>query len=544
MKAALYARYSTDKQREASIDDQYRNCENCVKREGWAIIKRYKDEAMSGAKNNRPGYQQMLADAKAKAFDVLLVDDLSRLSRDDVEMKQVIRRFKFRRIRIIGVSDGFDSESKGHKIQAGMRGLMNEIYLDDLREKTHRGLTGRALNRNNCGGRSYGYRHIPIKHGTDTDRYGEPKIVAYEREKEAEQAKWVKQIFQWYADGFSPRWIANELNKKGVPSPRGGKWSQTAIYGHPVKGTGILNNALYIGLYRWNRSKWDKDPDDGNKRHRFERPKSEWIEQEMPELRIVSKELWDRVKTRQQGRSNKTLRQAVNKGGGVPKYLFSGLLKCGKCRGNFVMANRYSYGCATRINRGIATCDNRLLVSRRVVEAKLLEGIKQELFTPEAIELFKKQVDRIRAETQRRPVREADKRQLARVEKEIANIIAAIKAGILTPTTKAELEKSEAERTRLQASLEDGDRRNKQIAQLVPRLAEHYKRLVENLGESTQREVAYARTQIKALVGGEIRLIPTNMGYLEAEMAGSYPGLLCLVGNSDCANWSGSGGRI
>ena len=190
MKAALYARYSTDKQREASIDDQYRNCEQYAEREGWTITERYKDEAVSGAKNDRPGYQQMLSDAKAKRFDVLLVDDLSRLSRDDVEMKQVIRRFKFWGIRIIGVSDGFDSDSKGHKIQAGVRGLMNEIYLDDLRDKTHRGLTGQAIKGNNCGGRSYGYQHIPIEDPTQTDQYGRLRVVAVKREIDSEQSLW------------------------------------------------------------------------------------------------------------------------------------------------------------------------------------------------------------------------------------------------------------------------------------------------------------------------------------------------------------------
>ena len=166
MKAALYARYSTDKQRDASIEDQFRNCQAYAEREGWEVIARYADRGISGADAGRPQYQAMLADAKAGKFNVLLMDDLSRLSRDEVETRRALRRLPFWGVRVIAVSDGYDSESKGHKVHAGVRGLINEIYLDDLREKTHRGLTGQALKGFNTGGRCYGYRHIPIEDAT------------------------------------------------------------------------------------------------------------------------------------------------------------------------------------------------------------------------------------------------------------------------------------------------------------------------------------------------------------------------------------------
>lgn len=155
MRAVIYARFSTDKQSESSIEDQARNCINYAERGGMTVITRFEDKAISGASKNRPGFESMRAAADRGEFDVLLVDDLSRLSRDDVEMKQVIRRFKFRRIRIVGVSDGYDSDTKGEKIQSTMRGLMNEMYLDDLREKTHRGLYGKAMNGYSAGGRTY-----------------------------------------------------------------------------------------------------------------------------------------------------------------------------------------------------------------------------------------------------------------------------------------------------------------------------------------------------------------------------------------------------
>lgn len=253
MKAVFYGRYSTDMQRESSIQDQLRNCVKFAERENWVIEEKYFDEAISGSTSDRPQYQKMIDDAKSKNFDVLLVDDLSRLSRDSIEVQTTIKRLRHWQIRIIGVSDGFDSASKGHKIQAGFRGMMNEMFLDDLAEKTHRGLAGQALKGNNCGGRSYGYKHIPIEDPSRKDEYGRPLIIGARREVDPEQADAIRKIFKWYSEGYSPRWIAAELNRLKVPAPRSGSWAQTAIYGDVRSGVGILNNPLYIG-------KMDKRP--------------------------------------------------------------------------------------------------------------------------------------------------------------------------------------------------------------------------------------------------------------------------------------------
>lgn len=344
---ALYGRYSTDKQREASIDDQFRNCENHAKREGWKIVHRYADEAITGSTKDRPQYQAMLAAAEARQFDVLIVDDLSRLTRDDIETKQTLRRLKYWGIRLIGVSDGFDSDSKGHKIQASVRGMMNEIYIDDLREKTDRGMTGQVLQGNNAGGRCYGYRHIPIEDASRHDEYGRPAIVAVRREIDPQQAGWVRKIFRWYAEGYTPRWIAAELNRLGVPSPgatwkrrAAGTWAASALYGNG-KFDGVLNNSLYAGRYVWNRTRYVTDPVTG-KQKRVARPESEWIERDMPELPIVPQALWEAVKARRSvGKRNDEKRSELHinaRTGAGPKYLLSGLLKCGVCGGNWLIA--------------------------------------------------------------------------------------------------------------------------------------------------------------------------------------------------------------
>ena len=547
MKAATYARYSTDMQREASIADQRRNLQRFAEREGWKIVEEFSDAGISGTKNNRPGYLAMLAAAKAKAFDVLLVDDLSRLSRDDIETKQTIRRLTFSGIRIIGVSDGYDSSTKGAKIQATVRGMMNEIYLDDLAEKTHRGQTGQALKGFNCGGRAYGYRHVPITDLSKLDQYGRPAVVAVTREIDPEQAKVIRRIFEWYADGHSPRWIAGELNRHGIPSP-GSTWKRTtrrcngwvasSIHGDPKKGTGILNNTLYAGRYVWNRSDWVKDPDTGS-RKRMARPESEWIVVEDERLRIIPDKLWKRAQARRGERTNSPTQDIRPRA----KFLLSGILKCGTCGSNFVMVSQYAYGCASFTNGSKHLCANDMRVSRRVVEERLLEGIKGELFTPEAQELFRREITRQMAERRRRTAPDAaqDERQLAKVQTEIENLTAAVMTGIHSPSLLAALAKAEAEKARLEASQRVDTKALDKMAEFLPRAMDRYRKLVDDL-PAAMRDIARARAQIKTLLGGSVKLTPTKEG-LVAELAGDFAGLLKLASGGGF-NLSGSGGRI
>ncbi|MDA2911731.1 recombinase family protein [Nitrospiraceae bacterium AH_259_D15_M11_P09] len=543
MRAVIYARYSSENQREASIEDQYRNCERRAEQEKWTIIQRYADKGISGSKDGdqRPGYKALLADAKEKRFDVLLVEDLSRLSRDEAELILTRRKLIFWKVRLVGVSDGFDSDAKGHKIQATVRGLMNEIYLDDLKDKTHRGLAGRAIKGYNCGGRTYGYKHVPICHPNEKDEYGRPRIIAAKREIDEAQARWVQEIFTWYADGKSPRWIAGELNRLGVPGPaagykrkkrrsvRYGTWSASALHGDPKKYTGLLNNPLYAGRLVWNRREWLKNPETKCKVPRL-RPESEWIIKECPELRIVSDDVWKRVQTRRRApldfQGNGKLR--ARRG---PKYLLSGLLKCGVCESNYVISSYYQYGCAGYLNRGEAHCANRLRVARTLVEERCLAAIQRDLFTAEALDLFVKETTRLLAERQRTQGSEValTQRRLAKVEQEIQNIMVAIKAGVLTPTTKEELEKAEAERAGLLEMVKADNRGLGKVTTFLPRAAERYRALVANLANLPERQIATARQQIRDLLGGGIKLVPTTDGYLEAELVGDYAGLLKLA---------------
>ena len=402
MHVALYARYSSEHQRDASIADQFRTCEQYAQSQSWTVSHRYEDKAFTGSRADRPGYQQMLQAAQARRFDVLLVDDLSRLTRDEAESIQLRRRLAFWGIRLIGVGDGYDSVAKGHKLQASVRGIINELYLDDLREKTHRGLMGQALKGYSCGGRAYGYRRVPIEDLSQQDAYGRPVITAVRWEPDAEQATWVRWIFDRYAAGSSPRDIAAELNRLGVPAPRGGTWCASAIHGDPSDGTGILCNPRYAGRLVWNRFRWERHPETRRRIRRL-RARQEWIEGEMPEWRIVPQPLWEQVQERMTGRANAALRAACRQAAGRPgRYLLSGLLKCAPCGANYIVADRSRYACASFLNRGVAVCRNHRRVARRLVEQTLLRGIQEDLFTKEGFAFFRQEVRRVLAERRKR----------------------------------------------------------------------------------------------------------------------------------------------
>jgi hypothetical protein len=255
---------------------------------------------------------------------------------------------------------------------------MGVLYLKDLADKTRRGLRGRVEDGKSGGGLCYGYdvvRQIDANSGA-TSR-GERTI------NEAE-ANIVRRIFVDYLGGKSSRTIAMQLNSEGVPGPQGSEWGPSTIHGNPKRGTGILNNELYIGKLVWNRLRYRKDPDTG-KRVSRPNPESEWVIQEVPELRIIDQNLWDAVKARQ---AQLALEPGAKPGDNLPlndrrrpKHLFTGLVKCGCCGGGYSMISKDMLGYTNARTKG--TCDNRLNIRCDTLEATILNGLDKHLMEPE-----------------------------------------------------------------------------------------------------------------------------------------------------------------
>lgn len=469
MRVAAYARYSSDQQRDASLEDQLRNCRAYAARMGWPDPTHYTDAAMSGARNDRPGYLRLLADAAR--FDVILVDDLSRLSRDSVEAQHAVRTLQFNGVRVVGVSDGVDTVRKGHKAEVGLRGLMGELYLDDLRDKTHRGLTGRALAGASAGGLPYGYSIT----------------TTGQRAIREDQANVVRRIYAEFLAGESARSIAVALNKEGVPSPRGGEWAVSAIYGDVKRGIGILANPIYGGRQIWNRSVWVKDPNNHNKRVRRERPREEWVTTEQPHLAIVDVRTWEAVQA-----ATKRRGYVSGNKGRAPRALLSGLLRCGECGGPITMIDSHSYGCARAKDRG--TCSSRIRVKREDADQAMVTGVQQALLSEESMRAWQAAIAK-HTRAHQTDAGEA-RRKLAKATGERDNILAAIRMGIITPSTKAALEAAEAD-------MLAAEQQAKQPAVLVPDVRARLRKVADTLANRA-RQVPAAREALRSLIGDAI----------------------------------------
>jgi DNA invertase Pin-like site-specific DNA recombinase len=372
MRATIYARYSSELQSETSIEDQVRVCRARAEREGWAVASVHSDSAVSGTVpvDRRAGGRELLADVVLGGVQALLLEGLDRLSRDQVEQERVVRRLEYHGVRIIGVSDGYDSASAARRVLRGVRGLINEVYLDDLRSKVHRGMAGLVSRGYTATRPCYGYRLVAIEGGS-------------RHEIDEDEAQWVRWIFQQYASGTGLHRIAYQLNALRVPSPGGSAWQASLIYGSPQQARGLFHRAIYVGRFEWNKTRTVRDPDSGRRRAVL-RPRSEWIVQERPELRIVDDATWDAVQARlAEGRDAEGRRPARR----PAQVLLSGLLRCPHCGNSMTAANAQHYGCVKRKHHGASVCRG-FLIRRDVVERRLLSWVREELLTPEAAEAY------------------------------------------------------------------------------------------------------------------------------------------------------------
>lgn len=374
--AAVYARVSTDKQSPLSPSDQVRKCREFGELNGIYVAEKhvYVDEGISGVGMDRPSLQRLLREALSPSpeFDAILIDDTSRLSRSTADVLSIYRKLKFAGIQLIAISQNIDSQHDQAETLFTLHGLIDSSYVRELAKKTHRGCESAVLRGRHAGGRCYGYATMPIGEGTAK------RLVI-----EATEAKTVRRIFEMSASGLSLKAITKALNAEHAGGR--GDWCPTGI-------RAMLKRELYKGELIWNRSRFEKVPE-SNKRRRKMRDESEWIHTQRPELAIVSKELWERVQARLNffgARPSQGMRRGLLARSLTSPYLFSGLLKCGECGGNLIVAtgggtHRHpKYVCRNYFNRG--TCKNDLYIRRDALEQRLLSRLQSQLLRPEVID--------------------------------------------------------------------------------------------------------------------------------------------------------------
>lgn len=344
-RVVLYARYSSDQQREASIENQLRLCREHAAREAWQIAGSYHDAGISGASVVlRPGIQQLVRDAQAGLFEIVLAEALDRISRDQADIATLYKQLKFCGVAIVTLAEGTISE-----LHVGLKGTMNALFLQDLALKTRRGLRGRVQAGKSGGGLCYGYRVVKKLDANGEALKGDREIVPQE-------AQIIRRIFRDFAAGIGPRAIAKSLNDQGIPGPAGRLWNDTTLRGHVRRGTGIINNELYIGRLVWNRQRYVKDPATGKRVSRLN-PPEQWIVTQVPELRIVDDQLWQAVKARQREIADSHVKltaairthHARNRLASArrPKSLLSGLVVCGCGGGPYALRSVDRFACST-----------------------------------------------------------------------------------------------------------------------------------------------------------------------------------------------------
>lgn len=521
-RVALYARYSSDNQSESSIEDQFRLCREHAKRARWRLTSTYHDAALSGASMIlRPGIQSLLQDAQRGLFDVVLGEALDRISRDQADVATLFKHLRFAGVSVVTLAEGEISE-----LHVGLKGTMNALFLKDLALKTHRGLRGRVEKGKAGGGLCYGYSVLK-----KLDANGEP--IRGDREIIVEEARIVRRIFHAFAAGKSPKAIAVELNKDGIPGPLGRAWGDTSIRGHVSRGTGILNNELYTGVLVWNRQRFVKDPSTG-KRVSRPNPESQWIRTEVPHLKIVDDELWRAARARQQqisalfGPNPANTREGRAKRlhlANRPVSLLSGLLTCGCCGGKIGILTPNRYGCLNHHRRG--TCANNRTIMRDKIESRVLVGLKDRLVSSEAVaeavRAYAEEMNRLNHD--RRAQAETDHRALQKIERAVAGIMAAIEDGLYQPSMKVRMDELERQKAEISARLSQAPA---DIPDVHPNIANVYRKNVARFTEALAdpdggREAAEALL----LLIGEVVLIPgKKRGEVHAELRGELMGIL------------------
>lgn len=485
MRAVIYARYSSDLQSEASIDDQVRLCRERAERDDMVIADVFTDYAISGGNlSNRPGMLSLLEAAKRGGFDIVIAEALDRVSRDQEDIAAIYKRLGHAEVKIITLSEGEISE-----LHVGLKGTMNALFLKDLAIKTRRGQRGRVEAGKIPGGNSYGYKIVRrlLDNGS---------VSTGERELDPEQSAVVRRIFQEYADGLAPRKIAARLNAEGIPSPRGGHWNGSTINGSRQRRNGILNNELYLGRITYNRQRFVKDPETGKRIARLN-PKNEWITNEVPHLRIIDDEMWKTVQTIKARFSSYKGNKRQTK-----KRLLTGLVKCGCCGGSMTIVNRERYYCSAKRERG--TCDSSIGITAVELEVRVITGLKDILLGNEDlletfVDEFKAEIGRLRK--QRGTLERQTQKELNKINTAIKRCLTFITEGDGNPgLVRDELHSLEARKQDMDQLL--ANNHHEHTVEIHPNMAELYRRRVLELQSLLTDETSRPRAMdlIRSLI--------------------------------------------
>jgi site-specific DNA recombinase len=413
VRVAIYARYSSEMQSTTSADDQIAHARYCVEAgrihsrryperklvilEDWLI----KDEAESGRSAGREGYQRILKGVSENAFDLVLVNDLSRMTRSLGHMVDLYDRLEFRKVECYSICDAISSADENSRQYFLFKGMVNDVANQSHASKTAAHMEARFLGGYSVGNLPYGYQSEPTRVEMHKGRESRThfRINLHPR-----RAPVVLRVFELYRVGYGRNRIARMLNDDGIPAP-----GRSHFHDGPVGGwtsahiENILSNEKYNGIWRWRMTSLIRNPD-ADKRQASPNDSKKIIEM-LPEhaaaLRITPKELWEQVSeiraenARQRLAASTPARRAFGArlGRSGPDHLVSGIYKC-SCGGNFVLVSGKDggyYGCYAAHRLG--KCTVRSLIARKRLEGALVETLKFLMRRSEWLEVLAERVN-------------------------------------------------------------------------------------------------------------------------------------------------------
>lgn len=400
MNAVIYARYSSDKQREESIEGQIRECRQYAEKNGIRIVGEYIDRALSASKHTekRLDFHRMISDSDKKQFEAVLVWKLDRFSRNRYDSVLNKKLLSENGVKVISVTEQISDGPEGVIVEALIE-AMAQHYSAELSQKIHRGQKENALKgRNNGGGIPLGYAL-----GEDQHLVIDPLTSPV-----------VKEIYQRYADGWTIKEICNDLNQRGIRTASGGEFKSSSF-------NVLLQNRKYIGEYRYQ----DVVIPDG-----------------VPA--IVSEDVFEQVQAR---RNRNKHAPAATKA--TEQFLLTTKLFCGECGCKMVGESGTSktgtvyhyYKCQAAKKKH--TCRKKPVrkawiedlvvreIMSRVFDDTVMDKLAEDLFALQSEEPFE--------------IRILEK-ELAEIEKKIDNLLRAIEDGIRTESTKTRLENLETQK--------------------------------------------------------------------------------------------------
>jgi site-specific DNA recombinase len=414
MRAVIYARFSSDNQREESIDAQVRAAEEYAKRNGLHIVKLYADRAKTATSDKRPEFQKMIKDSAANLFDVVIVHKLDRFSRDKYDSAKYKRQLKINGIKLLSVTENLDGSPESVILESLLEG-MAEYYSKNLAREVMKGMKENALKCQHTGG-------LPPL-GYDVDKTTKKYII---NEAEAET---VRKIYDMYLGGFGYDRIITQLNEDGRVTKKGRTFGKNSLHD-------ILVNEKYAGVYVFNRS--TSKGANGMRNTHTSKSEDEIIRIPGGVPQIIDQEIFYKVQ-------EKMCKNRHQPGAYKAKevYLLSGLIMCGECleregKAYSMMGNaKYSgrnkrkhvtYRCSNR--ERTKQCDNKE-IRREYIETLVLSELEKNIFNDKAIPHLVKKLN----EFQKSVIdgRSQDIKQLQAavtdVTKRIDNIIDAISSG-------------------------------------------------------------------------------------------------------------------